>query len=65
MRKCSEWEGFCVWERKDQNEDVNLANDKTTLKFNVLNNNGGIGLIRVYQEGKYKCRARERGNQLH
>lgn len=38
--------------RKDQNEDVNLANDKTTLKFNVLNNNGGIGLIRVYQEGK-------------
>lgn len=38
--------------RKDKNEDMNLSNDKTTLSFNVQDNNGGVGLIRVYQEGK-------------
>lgn len=34
------------------NEDVSLSNDKIILSFNVQDNNGGVGLIRVYQEGK-------------
>lgn len=38
--------------RKDKSEDVNLSNDKATLSFNIQDNSGGIGLIRIYQEGK-------------
>lgn len=36
-----------------KNEDVNIKKDKITLKFNVSQHDkGGIGLIRIYQEGK-------------
>jgi hypothetical protein len=36
-----------------KNEDVNVKKDKVKLSFDVNEyNNGGIGLIRIYQEGK-------------
>ncbi|WP_419770300.1 MAG: hypothetical protein ACNI3C_00460 [Candidatus Marinarcus sp.] len=36
-----------------KNEDITLKKDKATLNFNVNeHDNGGIGLIKIYQEGK-------------
>lgn len=45
-------DGQDIYVKDGKKSDVIFAKDKVLLKFKVIDNSGGIGLIRLYQEGK-------------